>query len=198
MGCLFFALSEFVLGVIFIFFWEVLDTTDGTMARTLGIKSNYGGFVDYIGGMFVMAFISFSVSVGLYNSPENFFKNFLDNIGVFITLESSMYVAMGAFCSISAILVRLIIKIAESRFGNNAQDVIEIEKNNISIKNSILILIKNIERLGGYHLIVLFLTILFNMIELYLVFYTLFYTIFLFSFTINYFYRLRQSHEYLY
>ena len=144
-----------------------------------------------------MAFISFSVSVGLYNSPVNFFKNFLDNIGVFITLESSMYVAMGAFCSISAILVRLIIKIAESRFGNNAQDVIEIEKNNISIKSSIIMFIKNIERLGGYHLVILFLTIVFNIIELYLVFYTFFYIIFLFAFTINYFYLLRQSHEYL-
>ena len=197
LGCFSFAYGQFVFGAFCVFFfWEVLDTTDGTMARTLGIKSNYGGFVDYIGGMFVMAFISFSVGIGLYQSKEIPFKFFLDNIGITIISNPSNYITMGAFCSISAILIRLIIKIAESRFGHNAQNVINIEMNNISIKYLIIKFVKNTERLGGYHLVVLFLSIALNTIEFYLIFFT-FYIVFLLAFTINYFYRLRQSHEYL-
>ena len=197
LGCFSFAYGQFVFGAFCVFFWEVLDTTDGTMARTLGIKSNYGGFVDYIGGMFVMAFISFSVGIGLYQSKEIPFKFFLDNIGITIISNPSNYITMGAFCSISAILIRLIIKIAESRFGHNAQNVINIEMNNISIKYLIIKFVKNTERLGGYHLVVLFLSIALNTIEFYLIFFTSFYIVFLLAFTINYFYRLRQSHEYL-
>jgi hypothetical protein len=51
--------------------WQLLDATDGTMARALGIRSNYGGFIDHLGGIFPSGFSSREHWRGSLSFPRN-------------------------------------------------------------------------------------------------------------------------------
>lgn len=59
-----------------VFIWQIVDVTDGTMARALAIRDNFGGFVDYVTGMVPVPPISRSApappaSISLPSSPRS-------------------------------------------------------------------------------------------------------------------------------
>ena len=60
-----------LVSVFLLVLWQMLDVTDGTMARALEIRSNYGGFIDYLGGIFLLSFLPLSLGMGLYRYPEH-------------------------------------------------------------------------------------------------------------------------------
>ena len=57
-------------GVALVFVWQVVDVTDGTMARALKIRDNFGGFVDFATGMIVATFLPFCLGIGACLTPD--------------------------------------------------------------------------------------------------------------------------------
>lgn len=196
-GCVLFIFGYSISGVIMVLLWQGLDTADGTMARRLGITSNYGGFIDYLGGMFVLAFLDVSVGLGVMRIPGESLNRFFSLFGLSVSINPVWFFVMGAYSSICAILMRLIIKIAHIRFGNDVENINDVEFGKKSIIGWIISQIKYIERLGGYHIIILAIASLLHGLEVYLAFYFVFYLFFLAAFICRVFFLFRQHHEYL-
>ncbi len=95
-------------GVLLFLLWDVLDCTDGNIARVKGKSSLVGEYMDAISGYTAPAFIYLSVGVAAYSTTDLFPGN------------EHWFIVLGAVASISDILGRIIYQkyvVTEYRLG---------------------------------------------------------------------------------
>ena len=179
-------------------FWQAMDTVDGNMARALKIRSNYGGFVDEIGGLILLAFIQFSICVGLYRFPEGSITVIDGYAGLTFSKHPEYLLIVGGFCSISMVLSRLINRIIILRFGEESVKADGSAGSNKILFNSMVSVFRNIESLGGFQIPFIFLASIFRLLWLLVIFYFLISAILLLGYSIKMLFSLRNQHDYLY
>ena len=103
-----------MIAILLLFTWQLLDTVDGGIARVRKIVNNYGGYIDYITGMIIIAFLPICVSIACINNSIN-----KDLFFGFISLELTdlNILAIGCFSSIASIFSRFINHTIKIRFG---------------------------------------------------------------------------------
>jgi len=95
--------------LVLILIWALLDYVDGNIARVTRTRSQYGHFIDVLGAYFFLAFLPICMGVGLYRFPEYSLDNFLSWIGLEKLLGPGLVLTLGAFASLTNILLRLIV-----------------------------------------------------------------------------------------
>lgn len=110
LACLFLMLGGKLLpwGIVLFLFWDILDCTDGNIARAQGTSSLVGEYMDAISGYTAPAFIYLSVGVAAYRTTYLF------------PAYAYWFIVMGAVASISDILSRIIYQkyvVTEYRLG---------------------------------------------------------------------------------
>ena len=74
-GCGFMTYTDYkikIIGTLLINFWIVLDCVDGNIARYKKESSEYGEFIDSLGGYLMNALLFLSVGIGAFNCSEFF------------------------------------------------------------------------------------------------------------------------------
>jgi phosphatidylglycerophosphate synthase len=185
-----------VTAAVLLLFWQLLDATDGAIARGLGIRSNYGGFVDLLGGMFLLAFLDVSIGLGLYRFPDHSMQQLLDLMDIhFIYLPVYSLIA-GAYSSIAAILFRLTSRIIQLRFGIDMNERSEAGATAMSLKVRLRRVIQDVEQVGGLKLIILFIAAVMGQLEVFVVFYFVVQVVVLLGSTARALIGLRHQHAY--
>lgn len=172
--------------------WQIIDVTDGTMARTLNIRSNYGGFIDDLGGLIIIAFLPICVGINLFNQPEYLYQ---DNLAVILNNDISYKNAIFFMCatnSIISVTSRLFDKMLKIRFRKILNKKLINEHKNL---NSMTI-IKNLENLGGFQIVLLINASIFQCLELYVFFYFVIYITMLPLLIVIKLYTMRNCVEY--
>ena len=118
--CIDFTLFSFAM----IFVWALLDYVDGTMARALSARSNFGHFIDVVGAYYLFAFLPLALAIG---SDDQILRSITS-----ITVEYTQFnfvspniVTIGASSAISNLLLRLILLRGQVTFGVNVRDIDE-------------------------------------------------------------------------
>ena len=159
--------SNIILPILLLVFWQFSDTLDGGVARSRGMISNYGGFIDQIAGMIMLAFfpilVGYAVSQQMINDPFN------SNIEI-IELTPQFILMLGGLSSVSAIFSRFINYTIKIRLGEDNAKHITTEKN---INNILRIIIINIENIGGLNLIILLVFSLIDILPLYVIIFSI-------------------------
>lgn len=177
--------------------WEIMDTTDGNMARTLKIRSNYGGFIDFTNGMFLIAFLQFSIGLGLYFHPEHSLERLFERAGIDLHYLPIHSLIFGAYSSLSATLNRLVYRISQIRFGKEIFKEYEAGFGGLSLTNKIIWIIRDIEYFGGFQIPLIFLGAVSGCLEFVVLFYFVVNLMLLVGWMTKAFISLRHSHEYL-
>lgn len=158
--------------VALLILWQLIDTVDGTVARTLKVRNNYGGYIDQITGIYLLAFLDFCVAVNTYSYPDHSIQQLFKLLDLNMKFATVNFLIFGSLSSIIAVLVRLLLKIEHERFG--LQMPLKIgDVHFFSIGN----LVKQFEHLGGFKIIILLIAVFFRRLELYVVFYFVLYFI---------------------
>lgn len=171
-ACLMFALlgpPYRILASVFLIIWQLLDVVDGNMARVLKCCSDYGGFVDHICGMFLLAFLQLSIGIGLYFHPENSAQELFYKLGINLPHLSVYILICGACSSVAAILIRLLHQTIHEFFGSEMFTEYECRcKDTGDSKLSVKLIrfARNFERLGSLQIIIIFMASLFRCMEL--------------------------------
>jgi hypothetical protein len=187
-----------VTAAVLLLFWQLLDATDGTIARGLGIRSNYGGFVDLLGGMFLLAFLDVSIGLGLYRFPDNSMQQLLDLMGIDFTYLPVYSLIAGAYSSIAAILFRLASRIIQLRFDIDINKTPEADHGVTAMNPKVRLhrVIQNVEQIGGLQLIILFVAAALGRLEVFVVFYLIVHLVVLLGSTARALIGLRHQHAY--
>lgn len=159
---------------VMVLIWEAIDVTDGTMARALGKRDNFGGFLDYASGMFIVAFLPLALGIGLFRWPDGSLHPVGAAVG--FTVLPVVLLASGACISVISLLMRLVNRVLFLRFGDSysAWDKVgRLEAR--SIRAWIDLFVRNLETPGGLQALVLALAALAGMTEVALAGYLLFY-----------------------
>lgn len=178
-----------MLVVSLLFVWQILDATDGAMARTLNKKSNYGGFIDYMGGMILLSLLYFGLGIGLFWHPENSFRQLINLTDIKIAYSPVYAVIWGGYCSIAALLIRLLSKVIQVRFG---VDINKDEDKSSPLKD----IIKELENVGGFQFIIIFLFSLIRSLEILLFMLFLFYILLTIIFVVKVSLSFKNRHDY--
>jgi len=161
--------SRWIAAVIIVT-WQLLDTVDGTIARAISERSNYGGFVDQLAGMVLIAFLPISIGVGLYLHPEGSLEEVSNRLGLGITYLPTYSLIAGALGSISALLMRLVQRTIMLRFQLN---LVKTEQSMPGGLGGVANAVKQLENLGGALIIILIASVALGVLEWYLVYYAL-------------------------
>jgi len=131
------------------FAWQAVDVSDGTLARALGIRDNFGGFVDYSCGMLIVAFLPLCLGIGAAASPDGSLAALCGALGL-PPPPPPAALAMGAAVSAVALYMRLINRVLQIRFGESLS---EPDKAEAGPASGALRLardaLKNLETIGG-------------------------------------------------
>jgi phosphatidylglycerophosphate synthase len=156
-----------VMTSLMLLIWQIIDVTDGTMARTLNTRSNFGGFIDDLGGLIIIAFLPICVGINLFTEPEYIFKNILKGtMSNDITYKDSIFF-MCATNSIISVTSRLFDKMLKIRFEKH----LNVKQNSVFKTTHFMLAIKNLENLGGLQIILLIISSIFQCLELYVIIY---------------------------
>lgn len=186
-----------ILAATLLVFWEILDTTDGNMARVLKIRSNYGGFIDFAGGMFLLTFLQLNIGIGLYFYPDNSAQALFQALGVKVQYLPQYTLIFAAYSSAAATLSRLLHRIIQIRFGKEMFKEDEGRFEKLSLGGKLLRFIRNVENLGGFQIVFIFMASLLRCMEVLVLFYFLLNLAMLVGYTTRTFISLRHSHDYL-
>lgn len=156
--------------------WELLDVVDGTMARAIGRSDNFGGFLDYLAGIVLIAFLPLALGVGLALSPDGSLERALAITGSTWDTPRLTAVVAGACMSAVALFVRLINRVLFLRFGDSFSNWDE-PKGSIGE-----LAIRNLETIGGVQGLLLLLAALVGQLEVALAGYLGFYVVLLLAF----------------
>lgn len=184
-----------VFAVFLIVIWQLLDIVDGNMARSLNSCSKYGGFVDHICGLFVLAFFQVSVGIGLYLHPEGSLDILADTVGIESNIQPIVLIA-SALSSIAAVHIRLLHANVQDTFGDKVFHEYEYDFDE-SIKIGRFAkwvrIIRNFEYLGGYQIPIMFLATIFDFLEIAVLFYSFLNLSLLFGYTAKSLYSFRNN-----
>lgn len=160
---LFFVFSKTVIGFIFgfllLFVWNICDGIDGNIARYTDTCSKKGDLWDAFAGY--LAMFVFFYGAGFVASKEvSFFQ--------FPFLNSSSYVAMGGFSGMAMLFPRLITQKKESVYGKKSSENFK-NRNNFSFSKKVA---ANVISINGLASLLLFLAIIFKLVNIFVIIYT--------------------------
>jgi phosphatidylglycerophosphate synthase len=153
--------------------WELIDVTDGTMARALNKRDNFGGFVDYVAGITLLAFLPLGLSIGAARSPDGSLLALLGHIGV-RTLPVWAIVACGGAVTAVSMYMRVINRTLQVRFRDSFSDDSESAPGKGLAKIARTI-VRNLETIGGVAAIILAAAAAMRELEAVIFIYLLFY-----------------------
>ncbi len=188
-----------VVAALLMVLWQILDATDGTLARTLKIRSNYGGFVDQTASTIVVGFVPICLGLGLLRSPEGSIDRLAEALGLGWNSWMAMFLFCGGLNSAAALFIRLIGKTVDLRFHRKdpaRAPSVENPMTRSAFRRGVYYVLSNIERIGGFQVILLLLASVAGAVELFLVGYSMFYILMLPGYLVNQLYSLRHCHEY--
>lgn len=145
-----------VAATALVFAWQLLDLTDGTMARALRSRSNYGGFADYASGMLLVSFLPLALGIGAFLAPDQSAPALLALFSFELADPSILVLTSGAGISVIALYMRLINRALFLRFGESATQGDDSGAGSTVGQSIAGIVIKNIETLGGLQGVALF------------------------------------------
>ncbi len=173
-----------ILGTALVFVWQIIDVTDGTMARALKIRDNFGGFVDYATGMIVAAFLPLSLGIGVSLTPDGSLNRLAAMIGVEVANPAVVVLVAAALISTMSLYMRLISRVLVIRFGDSIVGL-KASRDADERPGRFQSFARNLETLGGLQAVVFFLGAVLGQLEVLLVGYTLFYCVTLALFAIS-------------
>ena len=155
--------------------WQLIDVTDGTMARALKIRDNFGGFVDYSTGMVVAAFLPLALGIGAYFSPDHSAHATLGFFSIELGNPSVVVLISGAAISAISMYMRLINRVLYIRFGHSLTAGNAADDDAAQGESLIYGLAKNLETLGGLQAMMFFIAVATSTLDALLVAYMVFY-----------------------
>jgi phosphatidylglycerophosphate synthase len=176
--------------------WELLDVTDGTMARALDRRDNYGGFLDYAGGMIVVAFLPLALGIGAYAAPDGSLGRAVASLWADVTVPRATVLIAGALISVISIFMRLLNRVLLLRFGDSHSQWGEHAQASASRVPMLDLVVRNFETLGGLQVIVLLVATWLGGLELALTGYLAFYSVVFLAFVGSTHRRYRHRIEY--
>jgi len=171
--------------------WALLDYVDGNIARVTRTRSRYGDFIDVVGAYFFLAFLPICMGVGLYRFPEHSLDNFLGGIGLEELSDPAMAFTLGAFASLSNILVRLIIMRMNVTFDLDARHAEAMPGKRSSVATAVSI-VESATSPRGFYFPILILATIFRKLEWFLGVYFIIYSGALAAYTLWYTVSLRS------
>lgn len=180
-GCSFLAFGNYatrIMGALLVNFWIILDCVDGNIARYKETSSDYGEFIDALGGYLLNAILFLSVGIGAFRNPESSFK-FANRIFAG-NLDKTILVILGAWGSLAVIFSRLIFHKFMNIFSQakNAETKSEIEFSKGS-QRVVFLIAHNIVSFSGFLLPILFMAVIFRLLAMFVFLYALMNTIIL-------------------
>lgn len=163
-----------LVGLALVFLWQIVDVTDGTMARALGIRDNFGGFVDFATGMLAATFLPFCLGIGLSRFPDESLAAAAARLGVAIDDPGRLVLFAAGGISVISLYVRLISRVLLIRFGESA-DSLAASRETGRRQGWLTTVVRNLETLGGAQAFVLFAGAAVGRLELVILGYLLFY-----------------------
>lgn len=162
--------------LIMVLFWEAVDVTDGSMARAIKKRDNFGGFLDYAAGVVLIAFLPFALGIGIFLWPEGSLKAAAAGLGLAATPSPVLFLAAGAGISVISLLMRLVNRVLYVRFGDSFSQWDERERlRKTSVRELVNLLVRNLETTGGLQALVFLLAALTGVLEIALCGYLFFY-----------------------
>ena len=173
-ACLGFAFGPVWLNLpcaLLLVLWQTLDTADGSLARALKIRSNYGGFIDQLGGLVLLSLIQMSIAVGLYLHPEGLLmERLIENLGKIQGDGIGWVLILGAFSSVLCTLSRLVNSTIQIRFGSS---LLQNGPSAVAERGQAMTIIKNLENIGGLQIVGIVLFSLLGLLDVLVIFYFL-------------------------
>ncbi len=183
--------------LIMVLFWEAVDVTDGSMARAIKKRDNFGGFLDYAAGVVLIAFLPFALGIGVFLRPEGSLKAAAAGLGLAMSPSPALFLAAGAGISVISLLMRLVNRVLYIRFGDSFSQWDERERlRMMSVQEMINLLVRNLETTGGLQAIVFLLAALTGVLEIALCGYLLFYAVLLVMFMRQTYHTYRGCEDY--
>ena len=164
-----------LVGTGLVLVWQIIDVTDGTMARALKIRDNFGGFVDYATGMVLASFLPFCLGVGTYLAPDGSLGRLLGAIGRPMPHPAALVVMAGAAISIMSLYMRLINRVLIIRFGESLAGSRSSAAGPPPKAGWIHSLAKNLETIGGLQAVAFLAASVLGKLEVLLTLYFFFY-----------------------
>ncbi|MPY69189.1 MAG: hypothetical protein GEU92_03780 [Alphaproteobacteria bacterium] len=146
------------------FAWQAVDVSDGTMARALRIRDNFGGFVDYSCGMLIVAFLPLCLGIGACLAPDGSLGGAFRAFGLAPPPPVAV-LAMGAGIAVISLYMRLINRVLQIRFGDSLSEPDKTGGGAGAMRLAREVL-KNLETIGGVQAIAFFASAVAGMIEL--------------------------------
>ena len=165
------------------FLWQAIDVSDGTMARSLGIKDNFGGFVDYSSGMLIVAFLPFCLGMGLSVNSDGSLNGLATLVGYSVSLPDYTPLIIGAAISIISLYMRLINRILQIRFGDSLSEGDSEASSGLSSR--LRWVAKNLETIGGLQAVFFFIAAAIAQLEAALFAYGIFYVLLFGAFIVS-------------
>jgi len=176
-GCGFIIYADYkikIIGTLLINFWIVLDCVDGNIARYKKESSEYGEFIDSLGGYLMNALLFLSVGIGAFNCPE-FSSKFISRLFVF-NINGNILIILGAWSSITNILSRLIFQKYMNTFRTVESTEIKPRSNansSKSVYHKMYFIIHNVVSFSGFLTPILFLATIFRLLNIFVIFYAI-------------------------
>lgn len=164
-SCILISVNNFTLnliGALLVNFWLVLDCVDGNLARSVK-KIPYGEFADGMSSYILVAFLGLSLGINAYN-----------NGGVFFEKNTICLIIIGGLTSIFDSLTRLIYQ----KYIVEKNKKVSLNESKIDNNNSKINLIERIQEamgIGGWLPLFIMFGIIFNYIDLVLIYSFCFY-----------------------
>jgi phosphatidylglycerophosphate synthase len=172
------------VGLALVFLWQVIDVTDGTMARAQKIRDNFGGFVDFATGMVAATFLPFCLGIGLSRRPDGSLAALLGRLGVTPDDPGRLVLVAAAGISVISLYIRLISRVLVIRFGESV-DSLAASRAAERPPNWFQTVARNLETLGGAQAFVFFGGAALGQLELVVIGYALFYVAILAAFAVS-------------
>lgn len=184
------------VGMMLVVVWQMMDVTDGTMARALGLRDNFGGFVDYAAGVSLIAFLPIALSIGAARGPDGSLSSFLSLFHAPMHAGVIVIVSCGAFISAISMYMRVLNRTLEVRFGTSiaADGATKAKWDGITITR---LIIRNFETIGGVQAFVFAVASATHVLELALFCYVVFQLALFLAFATSVFRNYSRKTEYL-
>ena len=176
LGCIFLALGNRIieiLGAVLLNLWIVLDCVDGNIARSNWSSNRYGEFIDTLSGYIIYIFLFISVGIAAFRHSNMFLEKAK-------YIDSMVWIILGMGNSLVIILSRLIFQ----KFANLFSDCKQVKqrlKGESGLRKLFFRIGHNLISSSGFLLPILFLAVMFNLLNAFLVSYIILNTMALFA-----------------
>lgn len=159
-----------VLGAGLINAWFLLDCVDGNIARYQKTSSAYGAFLDTMGGYGAYALVFFTAGIGACNRPGDL--GMMPFWSEHAAANGALWLSLGAWASIAALWTRLMFQKFKNSFGGTELRRYHLIEGPVrrSWARRVASIGHNLLNVSGAALVLLFLAMLFQALDLFLLF----------------------------